>query len=705
MDGNEKKRNEGQDNRENYWKGGRIEENSGAKEERAEDARMEERLRDLTDDVQVPPSLEPEAVEEMLLKRKREKKRKTGGRHWRRNAGIAAAACLCLAVGAVAAVNFGGLGNLVSGTADQSASGKNTAAESGAAKAGTVESMVTAADYDEIYDYIQEGVKQQEKQARMYNSGSSATGDGAVAYSTEDSAMMDSGAAAVTENAGEASGDYSDTNVREEGVGEADVVKTDGEYLYIVARGKVRIVDIRSDEMDELTEIGVDEDCEIREIYVEDDRLAVLYYRAEYDDGETGYDGYFRNFTCTDVYDISDPSNPEKLNTISQSGTYNTMRARGGYLYVLSDFYADTTAPRSGVSMYVPEVQGGMLDASDIYMPQGGSGDRYTVISAFSLADPAEKTDGKAVFGNSGICYVSTENIYITESYYGLADVTQTSVRKVSYHDGQLEGVAQTKIDGTLNNSFSIDEYNGYLRLVTTVEPCDTGDVIPIYGEGLFGPGSEDVTSNSLYVLDGELEITGQITGLAEEERIYSARFMGDTGYFVTFKQVDPLFSVDLSDPADPRIIGELKIPGFSDYLHPYGDGRLLGIGMDVDEEGVTTEGVKVSMFDISDPSDVKEASKYVLEDMYGTDVYDYRAVFVDVEKNLFGFTAYGDTTEYYVFSYDETEGFREVFSRELMSYGNVRGLYSGERFYLVDGNTVISYTLDEFEKIDDIVL
>ena len=128
------------------------------------------------------------------------------------------------------------------------------------------------------------------------------------------------------------------------------------------------------------------------------------------------YDGYFRNFTCTDVYDISDPTAPEKLSTISQSGTYNTMRARDGYLYVLSDFYADTAAPRSGVDLYVPEVQGGTLEASDIYMPQGGTGNSYTVISAFSLADPAEKTDGKAVFGNSGICYVSTENIYITES-------------------------------------------------------------------------------------------------------------------------------------------------------------------------------------------------------------------------------------------------------------------------------------------------
>src|SRR5699024_120206 len=116
-----------------------------------------------------------------------------------------------------------------------------------------------------------------------------------------------------------------------------------------------------------------------------------------------------------------------------------------------------------------------------------------------------------------------------------------------------------------------------------------------------------------------------------------------------------------------PDIIGSLKIPGFSEYLHPYGDGRLLGIGMDVDEEMVTTDGVKLSMFDISDPSDVKELSMYILEDTYSTDVaYNYKAVFVDVEKNLFGFMAYGNTPVYHVFSFDEENGFQEVFSREM---------------------------------------
>ena len=125
---------------------------------------------------------------------------------------------------------------------------------------------------------------------------------------------------------------------------------------------------------------------------------------------------------------------------------------------------------------------------------------------------------------------------------------------------------------------------------------------------------SAEEDTKSLYVLDENLETVGEIRDLAPDESVYSARFMGDAGYFVTFRQIDPLFSVDLSDPENPKVIGELKIPGFSEYLHPYGDGRLLGIGMAVDEEAITTDGVKLSMVDISDPTDVQEMTIYVIE-------------------------------------------------------------------------------------------
>lgn len=664
---------------------------------------MEDKLRELTEDTQVPASLEPEQIEKMLLKKKKEKT----ARYRRKYAGIAAAACLCLAVGVTAA--------LTGQRGDDSSSGAEIGSETGnageAAEGESTESetkIASAADYDQIYDYIQAELKYQEKQAkkqaRMYSGGTVSDG-GEIA--SADSAAMDSGSAqnAAAYSGADSTGTsgYSDTNVREESVGEADVVKTDGSRLYVMSGNRVEIVDIASEEMEEITAVTVDPDSYIRELYVEGSRMAVFYTQSKFTQ-EDGIEVRSREFACTDVYDISDPSAPVKLNTFSQSGVYNTMRVKDGYAYVISSFYPDTASPRSDVGAYVPSVQGGTLEADRIFMPEQEMGSEYTVITAFSLADPQEQTDSKAVFGSAGLCYVSSKNIYVTETCYDTDDtgMSRTAVRKVAYHDGQLEGAAQAKVDGMLKDSFCIDESNGYLRLVTTIT-SDNG-VMPISGDS---SAAEPDSSNALYVLDGELQVTGEIRDLAPGETVYSARFMGDTGYFVTFRQVDPLFSVDLSDPASPQIIGELKIPGFSEYLHPYGEGLLLGIGMDVDEEGVTTEGVKLSMFDISDPGNVTEASVYVMEDMYGTDAaYDYKAVFADVEKNLFGFRAYGGNGDVYsVFSYDAAEGFRKVFSRELTYGGDARGLYAGERFYLVVGNTVESYTLSGFEKIDDIVL
>lgn len=272
---------------------------------------------------------------------------------------------------------------------------------------------------------------------------------------------------------------------------------------------------------------------------------------------------------------------------MEQSGGYNTSRIVDGYVYVLSQFhpYEDNVTARD--LWYIPEVQGKSIEAENIYMPQEAEGNEYTIITAFSLDNPSEKTDSKAVFGYSDVCYVSENNIYITSNYYEDSDVSRTLIRKISYTDGKLVGVAQTKIKGMLNDSFSIDEYEGNLRLVTTIDEIySNDDIMPLNEtadktEKAVAENVKDAVpgTNSLYVLNDKLEIIGSIHNLAKDETIYSARFMGDTGYFVTYRQVDPLFSVDLSDPENPKILGELKIPGFSEYLHPYGDGKLLGIG------------------------------------------------------------------------------------------------------------------------------
>ena len=678
--------------------------------------RLEQDLRQMADDVILPDSLEPEAIQKMLQARQEEKqqgsKTKKNKKNWKRIIPIAAAACVCVIVGATVGIKQINKGN--NKTLDAAT------IASAADQTETTQTLTTAKDYKEIEKYIKEYNKQMARDNNSMAIGLYESASSADAATAESSNVSDTGA-------------YSDTNVRENGVGEADIVKTDGKNIYTLCRSVVTITAIDNGSMEKLASIEQDAERYVEDIYVQDDKLVLfgtLGRQVGNSEDSEAYDGYYENNTYVQVYDISDPSNPKEIGNMEQSGGYNTSRIVDGYVYVLSQFhpYEDNVTARD--LWYIPEVQGKSIEAENIYMPQEAEGNEYTIITAFSLDDPSEKTDSKAVFGYSDVCYVSENNIYITSNYYEDSDVSRTLIRKISYTDGKLAGVAQTKIKGMLNDSFSIDEYEGNLRLVTTIDEIYSNDDIMPLNETADETADKNGTTdksdaskvtekavaenvkdavpgtNSLYVLNDKLEIIGSIHNLARDETIYSARFMGDTGYFVTYRQVDPLFSVDLSDPKNPKILGELKIPGFSEYLHPYGDGKLLGIGMDVSKDGFTTEGVKLSMFNVTDPSNVTEENKYTIEESYGTDVgYNYKGVFVDVQKNLFGFVTYHDGVTYQLYTYDEAEGFKEVMSRQLSGYEGSRGLYIGDVFYLVSGNMIESYSMNGFEKMDDIVL
>lgn len=662
--------------------------------------RLEQDLRQMADDVILPDSLEPEAIQKMLQARQEEKqqgsKTKKNKKNWKRIVPIAAAACVCVIVGAtvgIKQINKGNNKTLDAATIASAADQKET-----------TQTLITAKDYKEIKKCIKEYNKQMARDNNSMAIGMYESASSSDAASAESSNVSDTGA-------------YSDTNLRENGVGEADIVKTDGKNIYTLCRSVVTITAIDNGSMEKLASIEQDAERYVEDIYVQDDKLVLfgtLGRQVGNSEDSEAYDGYYENNTYVQVYDISDPSNPKEIGNMEQSGGYNTSRIVDGYVYVLSQFhpYEDNVTARD--LWYIPEVQGKSIEAENIYMPQEAEGNEYTIITAFSLDNPSEKTDSKAVFGYSDVCYVSENNIYITSNYYEDSDVSRTLIRKISYTDGKLVGVAQTKIKGMLNDSFSIDEYEGNLRLVTTIDEIySNDDIMPLNEtadktEKAVAENVKDAVpgTNSLYVLNDKLEIIGSIHNLAKDETIYSARFMGDTGYFVTYRQVDPLFSVDLSDPENPKILGELKIPGFSEYLHPYGDGKLLGIGMDVSKDGFTTEGVKLSMFNVTDPSNVTEENKYTIEESYGTDVgYNYKGVFVDVQKNLFGFVTYHDGVTYQLYTYDEAEGFKEVMSRQLSGYEGSRGLYIGDVFYLVSGNMIESYSMNGFEKMDDIVL
>lgn len=565
--------------------------------------------------------------------------------------------------------------------------------------------LQTAGSYGEIYEYLEAlWDESSNSNVKSYATQEVAADAAVSSESTVDADMATSSSGSVSQKM------YSDTNVRTEEVGEADIVKTDGNYLYISDGDRIRIVDIRDPQMKEAGCIMLESGEELRELYVKDQKMVVFYNRMEQKEKQTeGYDGGndYQELTVAETFDVSNPEKPESLGEIIQSGVYDSVRLNDGYFYLFSNYYVSWNAEKRYRNDYIPSVQGELVKSDSIYLPQEVRGSRFKVVTSFSMEEPSQTIDSKAILSSGGNCYVGSEHIYIYERLWNTDEsYSQTSIRKIRYENGTLKGVAQTKIWGTIKDSFCIDEYAGNLRVVTTVDPVMQTDHRNMFQFWSDAEEEVEVSTNALYILDEKFEVVGKIEKLAPDENVYSARFMGDIGYFVTYEQVDPLFSVDLSNPRKPRILGKLKIPGFSEYLHPYGKGRLLGIGMNADMEG-NTNGVKLSMFDISDPTDVSEIEKEVLKAIYSTEIaYDYKMALIDPERNLIGFSAYGDRMHYYLYQYEPDTGFTCLLEKELSNYVyNLRGLYAEDTLYLVEGNAVESFSLQTFEKIDDIVL
>ena len=627
---------------------------------------MIEQLRKESEDIRIPDGLQPDQVEKRLSERPKKY-------HWKKRytAGLAAACCL-LVCGAVWGI--------------QKSPQRVSPVEKQDTATNQAESsdIQTAKSYDQIYEYLQAN------QDDQYGTDTGMLERGVVTESAEDSSSTNSAAAVDTGVAQNSKSSenavYSETNVRQEGVDEADVVKTDGRYLYTLKDNgrSVAIVDTSNGELQMVISIPVEADDQAREFYVSDGHLILISeFNQEREDGAWTYASTDTRVT---TYDITDPEKPEKAGEVTQSGSYTSSRLTDGHLYLFTQYSVDVT---SGITPkdkkdYIPYVNQQMLEADDIYLPPFSQAYMYEVVSSVDIAKPGEIQDSKAIFSDGGELYVSNDNIYWYETRW--SEKTETVIKRMSYKDGKLKAEASGKVDGYINDSFSIDEYDGYLRVVTT-----------------------DDETNGLYILNSNMKEVGSITGLAEGEQVYSARLLGDTGYFVTYEQTDPLFSVDLSDPKNPKIIGKLKIPGFSEYLHFYGENLLLGIGMDVDEDGFTTNGVKLSMFDISDSSDVKEIQKYTLENVYSAAVmYDYKAVLIDPEKNVIGFAADGNNSEnYYVFSYNDTNGFECLMNETVNGngYQSARGVYVDNTLYVVKGNIIEAYDMADYQKIDDLIL
>lgn len=224
-------------------------------------------------------------------------------------------------------------------------------------------------------------------------------------------------------------------------------------------------------------------------------------------------------------------------------------------------------------------------------------------------------------------------------------ELEKTIIHKIGINGNNIEYKYNGEVTGQVLNQFSIDESLGMLRIATTKNQTWSR-----YAEG------STESYNNLYVLDENLKIVGSLEKLAQGERIYSVRFMQDRAYMVTFKQTDPLFVIDLKDPEKPTVLGELKIPGFSNYLHPYDSETLIGIGKDTTENengGVTTKGLKLSLFDVANVNEPKEIDNYIFGDADSDSIAlsDHKAFLFSLDKNLLSIPAtiseYTDTKNY----------------------------------------------------------
>jgi len=219
--------------------------------------------------------------------------------------------------------------------------------------------------------------------------------------------------------------------------------------------------------------------------------------------------------------------------------------------------------------------------------------------------------------------YVSENNIYLTYSTYKIQTQTQaTGIHRINIDKGEIDYQASGQVPGYVLNQFSMDEYEGYFRIATT-------------------DWAEWASRNNVYILNMDLDTIGSVEDLAPGETIHSARFMGNRCYLVTFKKIDPLFVIDLTNPTSPEVLGQLKVTGYSDYLHPYDETHIIGIGKEtIEGEGgdfAWYQGIKISLFDVTDVTEPKEIAKYEIGDR-GTDspiLRDHKAFLFDRERNL----------------------------------------------------------------------
>ena len=543
------------------------------------------------------------------------------------------------------------------------------------------------------------------------------------AFNATDGATIEDMAPTSTSSE-ESTNNYSRTNVQVENVDEADIVKTDGKYIYYITKNKVYIIDAKS--LKNVSELSISDKQKAFypvELFINGDKLIVignLYENRQididYEEDEVYYN-YYRtasnNGTTAIIYDLSNIEEPKIEREVMVDGLYKTSRMIDDTVYFISSkyiYYYDDMKDDELLPSFKDTAVGDKeksIECTDIAYFEETTYSNYLMVVGFKINNK-EKANIETLYGAGEDFYVSDENLYITKSNYSSLfgiDITKSQIFKFSIKDSNIKFKAETEIKGTVNNQFSMDEYDGNLRIATTSNEYD-----------------ERKSKSQLLILDENLNEIGRLEDMAKGEKIYAVRFVGKVGYVVTFRQVDPLFVIDLSNPKNPQIKGELKIPGYSAYLHPYDDTHIIGIGYNTKSNGyggVTNDTMKMSMFDVSDLENPKEMFNVDIgnSSTYSEITSNHKALFYNKEKNLIGFpiNTYGsnyreDKTILALYKIDmKNEEFKEYGKIENdigYSYNSIRrAIYVGNIIYTLSNDRILAYDIESLDKINELTL
>lgn len=590
---------------------------------------------------------------------------------------------------------------------------------------------------------------------------------GGLAPSPTAEAMADAAEGAGDRSGGTNSDPFSTTNIQEAGVDESDVIKNDGEYIYVLAGNTIHIV--RAAPPEEMAEVStVEIEAWGDSLYLSGDKLVALSRRYEYGDG---YDFGFATpggvgasvssgtwnqagqplvggslsdgaQTTVTVINVADPAAPVVEATVRFEGNLASSRLIDNLLYLVlttTPRLPDGPTPLAIAAMpledWLPDYElvaadgstrsGDVVGWESFYRPEDPDGYGMTLVVTMDIQSPASEFKSTGISANAGTVYASTAALYVTDTQYDYQSGTSRSdtvIHKLAFTPEGTAYVGSGLVPGRLLNQYSLGEFENRLRVATTVSE--------------FGPGGGR-QDNNVYVLEespGSAETApslitiGRIEGIAPGEQIYSARFIRERGFLVTFRRVDPLFTLDLSDPANPRVVGELKVPGYSDHIQLLDDNHLLTIGKDAQDAGTFAwiQGVQLSVFDVTDPANPMLLHKEVIggrgsdsEANYNPKAFNYfpaanaLAFPADVYAPAEGGASWGrhEFTGLYVYRVTVDNGFEllgRIASSEGLSphgcfygyYGLNRGVFIGNTVYSVTERHVKAASLDSVETL-----